>query len=158
MLEHLFRHFSSPGHNGFLADVSITFIYKTDLSDPFKWEDYWRRTLKNMVPFEFNIEDSFWSVIMVMNDSAIINIYLEFRSRYCLLLWNTIFGYWIYLLTIFIVVTLRGMLNFLMWSGFLLADSFHRFSGFSCEKTQGLHEISFCVYLLFVCVFAFYLL
>ena len=25
MQEHLFRHFSSPGHNGFLNDVSITF-------------------------------------------------------------------------------------------------------------------------------------
>ena len=30
MQEHLFRHFSSPGHNGFLNDVSITFRDKMD--------------------------------------------------------------------------------------------------------------------------------
>ena len=58
MQEHLFRHFSSPGRNGFLNDVSITFIDKTDLSDPLKREDYWRRTLKTMSPFRLNIEDN----------------------------------------------------------------------------------------------------
>ena len=31
MQEHLFRDFSSPSHNGFLNDVSITFIDKTDI-------------------------------------------------------------------------------------------------------------------------------
>ena len=36
MQEHLFRHFSSPGHNGFLTDISVTFIGKTDPSDPLK--------------------------------------------------------------------------------------------------------------------------
>ena len=49
--EDLFRHFSSPGHNGFMNDVSITLIGKTDPSDPLKQEDYWRRSLKNMAPF-----------------------------------------------------------------------------------------------------------
>ena len=58
MQEHLFRHFSSPGRNGFLNDVSITFIDKTDPSDPLKREDYWRRTLKTMAPFGFNIEEN----------------------------------------------------------------------------------------------------
>ena len=58
MQEHLFRHFSSPGRNGFLNDVSITFIGNTDLSDPLKREDYWRRTLKTMASFELNIEDN----------------------------------------------------------------------------------------------------
>ena len=58
MQEHLFRHFSSPGHNGFLNDVSIAFIDKADPSDPFKREDYWRRTLKTMAPFGLNIEGS----------------------------------------------------------------------------------------------------
>ena len=41
MQEHLFKHFLSPGHNGFLNNVSITFINKTDLSDPLKRENYW---------------------------------------------------------------------------------------------------------------------
>ena len=58
MQEHLFRHFSSPGRNGFLNDVSITFIDKTDPSDPLKREDYWRRTLKTMAHFGLNIEEN----------------------------------------------------------------------------------------------------
>ena len=45
MQEHLFRHFSSPGHHGFLNDVSVTFIDKTDPSDPLKREHFWRETL-----------------------------------------------------------------------------------------------------------------
>ena len=49
MQEHLYRHFSSPGHKGFLNDVSVTLINKTDASDPKKQEDYWMKTLKNMV-------------------------------------------------------------------------------------------------------------
>ena len=58
MQEHLFRHFSSPGRNGFLNNVSITFIDKTDPSDPLKREDYRRRTLETMALFGLNIEDS----------------------------------------------------------------------------------------------------
>ena len=77
MQEHLFKHFNSMGHNGFLnnvsitlidktdgnhkgflSDVSITFIDKTDPSDPLKREDYWRSILKTMAPFGLNIEDS----------------------------------------------------------------------------------------------------
>ena len=40
MQEHLYRHFSSLGHRGFLNDVSVTLIDKTDESDPKKREDY----------------------------------------------------------------------------------------------------------------------
>ena len=58
MQEHLFKHFSRPGHNEFLNDVSITFIDKTDPSDPLKREDYWRRTLKTMAPIGLNSEES----------------------------------------------------------------------------------------------------
>ena len=46
MQEHLFSHFSLAGHDGFFNDVSITFIDKTDPSDPSRREDYWRQTLK----------------------------------------------------------------------------------------------------------------
>ena len=46
MLEQLFGHFSMAGHNRFLNKVSITFIDKTDPSDPLQREDYWRQTLK----------------------------------------------------------------------------------------------------------------
>ena len=41
MQEHLFEDSSSPGHNGFVNDVSITFIGKTDPSDPLKRENFW---------------------------------------------------------------------------------------------------------------------
>ena len=58
MQEHLFKHFSSPDRSGFLNEVSITVIYKTDPSDLLKREDYWRRTLKTMAPFGLNIEDN----------------------------------------------------------------------------------------------------
>ena len=57
MQEHLYRHFSSPGHRGFLNDVSVTLIDKTDGSDPKKREDYWMKTLKTMAPYGLNIVD-----------------------------------------------------------------------------------------------------
>ena len=58
MQEHLFQHFSSPGHNGFLNDVSVTFIEKTDPSDPLKRENFWRKLLMTMAPHGLNVEDS----------------------------------------------------------------------------------------------------
>ena len=58
MQDHLYRHFSSPGHRGFLNDVSVTLIDKTDGSGPKKREDYWMKTLKTMAPYGLNIEDS----------------------------------------------------------------------------------------------------
>ena len=58
MQQHLFNHFCNSGHAGFLNDVSITFIDKTDPSDPHERADYWRRTLKAIVPFRLNIEES----------------------------------------------------------------------------------------------------
>ena len=58
MQEHLFSHFSVVGHGGFLNDVSITFIDKTDPSDPLQRKDYRRQTLKIMVLYGLNIEGS----------------------------------------------------------------------------------------------------
>ena len=34
MLEHLYRHFSSPGHTQLINDLSATLIDKTDISNP----------------------------------------------------------------------------------------------------------------------------
>ena len=58
MQEHLYRHFSSPGHRRLLNNVSVTLIDKTNGSDPEKREDYWMETLKTMAPYGLNIEDS----------------------------------------------------------------------------------------------------
>ena len=58
MQEHLFKHSNSMWHNGFLNNVSITLIDKTDGKNSKKREDYWRRTLKSYWFFELNVEDS----------------------------------------------------------------------------------------------------
>ena len=58
MQEHLFRTFSTAGHNGSINDVSVTFIDKADLSDPLKRENFWRETLWTMEPYGLSIEDS----------------------------------------------------------------------------------------------------
>ena len=58
MQEHLYRHFSSLAHSGFLNDVSVTLIDKTDESDSKKREDFRMKTLKTMAPYGLNIEDS----------------------------------------------------------------------------------------------------
>ena len=58
MQEHLFWYFSSPGHNGFLNEVSVTFIDKTDPSHPLKRENFWREALMTMAPYRLNIEDT----------------------------------------------------------------------------------------------------
>ena len=56
MQEHLYKHFQKEGHKGFLNEVSVTFIDKTDGKDPKK--RYWMRTLKTMEPYGLTIADS----------------------------------------------------------------------------------------------------
>ena len=56
--KHLYDHFTEKYHEGFLQDVSITFIDKTDPSDPLKREKYWRNTLKTLAPDSLNISES----------------------------------------------------------------------------------------------------
>ena len=50
MQRHLYEHFALPRHSGFLHDVSITLIKKTDPSCPTKREDYWIDILKTKPP------------------------------------------------------------------------------------------------------------
>ena len=50
MQRHLYEHFTLPGRSGFLYDVSITPIDKTDPSWPTKREDNWIGTLKTKAP------------------------------------------------------------------------------------------------------------
>ena len=56
--EDLFRHFQSGEHTGFLENVKIMLIDKTDGQNPKKRECYWRRTFKIYAPFGLNVEDS----------------------------------------------------------------------------------------------------
>ena len=58
MQNHLFEHFKSKCHGGFLGNVSITLIDKVDGKDPKRRENYWIRRIKTYAPFGLNIEDS----------------------------------------------------------------------------------------------------
>ena len=51
------EHFSSNDHNGLLEDCSITFIDKTDGSDPTRREEYWKRILKTVTRHGLNTID-----------------------------------------------------------------------------------------------------
>ena len=58
MQEHIFEHFNSEGHTGFLENVSVTFIDKTDSQNSEKRENCWIHTLKTIVPWGLNILSS----------------------------------------------------------------------------------------------------
>ena len=58
MPEHIFEHSNSEGHTGFLGNVSVTFIDKTDTQNPEKRENYWIHTLKTVAPWGINTLNS----------------------------------------------------------------------------------------------------
>ena len=58
--QHLYDHFMLEDHTQFVNDVSIIFIDKTDPTDPLKREQYWRHTLKTLVPYGLNVSESVW--------------------------------------------------------------------------------------------------
>ena len=45
-------------HAKFVNDAPIYFIDKTDPTDPLQTEQYWRHTLKTLVPYGLNISES----------------------------------------------------------------------------------------------------
>ena len=47
MQDYLYCHFESEGYNGFLEDMSIILIDKTDDSDPTKRETFWMYLYKH---------------------------------------------------------------------------------------------------------------
>ena len=59
MQRHLYEHYSSVSHCGFLETIAL--MDKIDPSNPFKKEDYWRRTLSTMAPYDIIVEDNVWS-------------------------------------------------------------------------------------------------
>ena len=62
MQEHLFEYFKIDGHSGFLGNVSVTLIDKTDGKNPKRRENCWIRILKTYAPFGLNIEVSVWPI------------------------------------------------------------------------------------------------
>ena len=67
MQRHLYEHFTLPGHSGFLHDVPITLIDKTNPSCFTRREDYWIGTLKTKAAMglNFDFDDSFWADCLV---------------------------------------------------------------------------------------------
>ena len=61
MQMHLYQPNWCVGHCGFLEQISIILIGKTNPSDPFKREIYWRQSLCTMAPHELDIEGNVWS-------------------------------------------------------------------------------------------------
>ena len=52
-------HFLQCDHQGFLKEVEIWLIDKTQASDPTKREFYWMRTLRTLYPDGLNIESDY---------------------------------------------------------------------------------------------------
>ena len=50
----LFGHFASHGNHGFLEDSTISLVDKTDVADPTRREEYWRRALKTVSSYVLN--------------------------------------------------------------------------------------------------------
>ena len=53
------NHLLQDDHHGFLEDVEVTLIDKTQASDPTKREYYWMRTLKTLYPDGLNLESDY---------------------------------------------------------------------------------------------------
>ena len=54
--EHLFEHFNDEGHHKCFEDISTSFIDRTDSSETFKRENYWKSLLKTMASLGLRIE------------------------------------------------------------------------------------------------------
>ena len=52
-------HFLQRDHQGFLKDVEVRLIDKTQASDPTKRKFYWMRTLRTLYPDGLNIESDY---------------------------------------------------------------------------------------------------
>ena len=57
-LQHFYDHFMLEDQTQFANDVSICFIDKTDPTDPLKREQYWKLTLKALIPYRLNVSES----------------------------------------------------------------------------------------------------
>ena len=56
MQHYFYENFYSESHNGFLANVSISLVDKTDSVQPKKRENYWMRTLKTLAPLGLSVD------------------------------------------------------------------------------------------------------
>ena len=64
MQRHLYEHSQLPGHTGFLQNIYVTLIDKTDPRAPTKREDYWIHTLKTKALMRLNVQRGYWGSIL----------------------------------------------------------------------------------------------
>ena len=83
----VFRHFRSQDDNGFLKDVSVIFIGKTDPSDLLKCENCWRETLTTMASYGLNFEEVS-NIDHSDNIEVIIGIFNFAFRLYCMDYWK----------------------------------------------------------------------
>ena len=60
MEEHLYERFCDSEHSGFLNDVSMIFIDKTDSTNLLQRENSWKHTWKTFAPYGLNIKKNVW--------------------------------------------------------------------------------------------------
>ena len=58
----MYEHFNLPG---FLNNVSVTLINKTDPKDPTRRKNYCIHTLKSKAPLELNVEDDLLAKLII---------------------------------------------------------------------------------------------
>ena len=51
------EHHLREGHNGLINDIEVIFVDKIDLSDPARWEEFWKTKLKTVAPCGLNVEE-----------------------------------------------------------------------------------------------------
>ena len=98
-------------HDGFLNDVSITFIDKNDLSDPLRREDYWWKTVKTMYPYGLNIEDSVWWVFLCFLFYVVTSVFYTVMSA-CFMDYD--FRITEFVLSVYIVAVVVSILSLLL--------------------------------------------
>ena len=66
-------HFQQDDHKGFLEDVEVKLIDKTQGSDPTKPEYYWMKTLTTLYPDGLNIESDYQFFFMFFRKYMVVS-------------------------------------------------------------------------------------
>ena len=151
MQQHLYEHFYSEGHNGFLGNVFINLIDKTDGFQPKKRENYWMRTLKTLAPLGL---DAFWCCqIFYILDTCFCTTILDW-TVFVLRTLGTILTLYLFCLYITPVITVSAS-----FGGFLINVLCELIDWSLCDlvtliEVYGPYLIYVCLFILFIYLFA----
>ena len=122
MQRHLYEHFNLPGHSGFLNDVSITLIDKTDLKDPTKQEDFWIQ-FKPLQPklhwditlkMVFRCNSLYFASLIIFMDRLFLDNGFRTRFPYFIIRIAVVFDFAILLLLFFLITFILLLLLLLL--------------------------------------------